>query len=154
MIHRSKKDWWLVALVGAAVMLPLAFGLLNVLTSGGNPQAGLLMIFTSTAAAAILLGFAYPVYYIVAESELIVRSGFLQSRIPIAAIVEVRPTKNPLSSPAWSLDRLRVEYRKGRRLAYILISPEDKVAFMRELASHGRGLEFRGERLVSVHSKQ
>ncbi len=38
--------------------------------------------------------------------------GALRSRgkIPLAAIDEVRPTRNPMSAPAGSLDRLRIDY--------------------------------------------
>lgn len=132
----------------AAVIVPLVFGVINLLVTGGNPQAGWLMVLTSTAAAAVLLGFAHPVYYMLTDFELVVRSGFLQYRVPLASIVEVRPTRNPLSSPAWSLDRLRVEYRKGTKTRYLLISPEDKNAFLRELASSGVGLEVRGDCVI------
>lgn len=132
----------------AAVIVPLVFGVINLLVPGGNPQAGWLMVLTSTAAAAVLLGFAHPVYYMITDFELVVRSGFLQYRVPLASIVEVRPTRNPLSSPAWSLDRLRVEYRKGTKTRYLLISPEDKTAFLRELASSDAGLEVHGDRVI------
>jgi hypothetical protein len=42
----------------------------------------------------------------------------------------VVPTRNPLSSPALSLDRLRIEYGQGRA---IMISPADKGPFLRAL---------------------
>ena len=132
----------------AAVIVPLVFGVINLLVPGGNPQAGWLMVLTSTAAAAVLLGFAHPVYYMITDFELVVRSGFLQYRVPLAWIVEVRPTRNPLSSPAWSLDRLRIEYRKGTKTRYLLISPEDKTAFLRELASSDSGMEVHGDRVI------
>jgi hypothetical protein len=35
-----------------------------------------------------------------------------------------------LTSPAFSLDRLRIEYGRGR---WIMISPRDKDGFLREL---------------------
>lgn len=43
------------------------------------------------------------------------------------------PTRGPLSSPALSLDRLRIEY--GKR-GVVLISPREKEAFVRALEGH------------------
>lgn len=51
------------------------------------------------------------------------------ARVPLREIRLVRSTRNPLSSPALSLDRLRIEY--GRRA--IMISPDDKARFLEEL---------------------
>ena len=53
-----------------------------------------------------VLALVLPVSYRLTETELVVRSGLLRWRIPFDAIQEVHPTSNPLSSPAWSLDRL------------------------------------------------
>src|SRR5205807_8834563 len=67
---------------------------------------------------------------------LIVRFGPLSTSLPLDRIVEVFPTHNPLSAPAPSLDRLRINYqRKNGRMWFALISPKDKEAFVRDLAS-------------------
>ena len=42
-------------------------------------------------------------------------------------ITSVRRTRNPLSSPALSMDRLSIRYGKGRR---IMISPADQAGFL------------------------
>ncbi|HUE82140.1 MAG TPA: hypothetical protein VMM84_08500 [Pyrinomonadaceae bacterium] len=139
MIHRSKRDWWLVAIVMAAVIVPLVFGVINLLVPGGNPQAGWLMVLTSTAAAAVLLGFAHPVYYMITDFDLVVRSGFLQYRVPLASIVK----------ESFKFSRMVFgQYRKGTKTRYLLISPEDKTAFLRELASSDAGLEVHGDRVI------
>ena len=72
----------------------------------------------------------------------------MHRHITLASIDEVRPDRNPASAPAWSLDRLRVDYRKNGEHAFIMISPEDKDAFVEELARAAPGLEMRGDRLV------
>jgi len=69
-------------------------------------------------------------------------------RIPLASIVNVEPTRNPLSSPAWSLDRLRVRWRRGARIRWIQISPENKLAFLLELSARDPALQLNGERLA------
>jgi hypothetical protein len=42
----------------------------------------------------------------------------------------VEETRNPLSSPALSLDRLKITYGNGKR---IMISPADKIGFLKAI---------------------
>ena len=148
MIYYSKKDAWLVLVIWVAVLLPLVLGIYNIAVPGGSPQAGGYLLFIGTLTAASVLLLAYPVYYKITSSHLIVRSGVLRTEIPLSSIEEVRPTRNPLSAPAWSLDRLRIDYRKAGGAGFMLISPGDKARFMRDLAGSVAGLEVRGERVV------
>ena len=149
MVHRSKKDLWLVSLVWASVLVPLVFGVYNITAPGGNPHAGRTLIFVATFTCALFLWLTYPLYYEIPPSHLIVRCGILvRKKIALASIEGVRPTRNPLSAPAWSLDRLQVSYRNGGGITLVLISPEDKMQFMRELCDAGVGLEMRGGRVV------
>jgi hypothetical protein len=69
-------------------------------------------------------------------------------RVPLSSIEEVRPSRNPASAPTWSLDRLRVGYVKRGEQRALYVSPEDKAAFMRDLADAAPGLEFEGGRVV------
>jgi hypothetical protein len=115
-IHYSKKDWWLVGLVLASIVVPLFVGVLLLLLPATNqnhePARSLLIIGAVTGATVLLL--TYPLYYLVTASELIVRCGvWLRQHISLAAIDEVTPERNPASAPAWSLDRLRVGLSKG-----------------------------------------
>ena len=93
-----------------------------------------------------LIGF--PIVYEIGPVVVRVRSGVLRSEVPIAAITEVAPTRNPLSAPAMSLDRLAIRYRENGRQRLMLVSPDDKQAFLRELATRDRGLRLEGDRLV------
>ena len=74
----------------------------------------------------------------------------MRRRVPLDSIVEVRPSRNPASAPTWSLDRLRVEYVKGGSTLTLYVSPEDKAAFLRDLADSAPGLEVRGDRAVRI----
>jgi hypothetical protein len=56
--------------------------------------------------------------------------GWPIGSIPIDEIRSVRPTRNPLGSPALSLDRLRIELANGRVWR---ISPRDKSGFLSAL---------------------
>jgi hypothetical protein len=51
-------------------------------------------------------------------------------------ITAITPTSNPLSSPALSLDRLRIDYGKGRS---VMISPRDKQGFLGAMESARSG---------------
>ena len=62
-------------------------------------------------------------------SELFVRCGPFSWTIPIREIESIESTSSALSSPALSLDRLRIRY--GQR--WVMISPEPRQAFLQQL---------------------
>ena len=148
MIYYSKKDLWLVLVVWAAILLPFALGIYDITVPGGDAWAGGYLLFVGILSAAFVGLLTYPLYYQIASSRLIVRNGIMRKEIPLLSIEEVRPTNNPLSAPAWSLDRLRIDYRRDGKTSFMLISPKDKSKFMRDLAQSVAGLEMRGERVV------
>jgi len=150
MVYRSKKDWWLVGLVWGSVLGVLAVGLFNVLARAGDPRLGWPLVRAGIAAFAVVLVTTFPLNYEIAGGELSARSGVLRWRVPLASIQEVAPSRNPASAPTWSLDRLRIDYLTGGAERTLYVSPEDKAAFMRDLADAAPGLEWRGERLVRV----
>jgi hypothetical protein len=148
MKYSSKKDAWLFGLVWGVVAGLFAVGLFNVLVPFGNPALGRELVRAGLGAGLAVLLTTYPLDYEITRTELVARSGFMRWRVPLADIQEVRPTRSAASAPAWSLDRLRVEYLKGGRTRVLLVSPEDKRAFLRDLADAAPGLELRGERVV------
>ena len=122
---RSKVDWWLLAVLVAAAAGSLAA--LAALAAESLRQA---LAFSPV----LLLSVGLPIWLLrtttyTLDDELLVRSGPFTWHVPLREIRVVRPTRNPLSSPALSLDRLRIEY--GRRA--IMISPDDKTRFLEEL---------------------
>ena len=148
MVYRSKKDLWLFWLVWAAVLAPPAVGLFNLLA--GNAGLGRTRVGVGAVTAAAVLLTTFPLDYEIASGELIARSGLMRWRVPLGAIQEVSPSRNPASAPAWSLDRLRVEYLKGGSARTLYVSPEDKAAFLSDLVESTPGLELRGTRAVRV----
>lgn len=139
-IHETKVDRWLALLLGGVVLVEVATGLALILGPGREPTsrgeewwAGLAMIATG-----VLIGLAlwacYRIRYELSPSELRVNFGPFGTAIPLQSIVEVFPTRNPLSAPAPSLDRLRINFRKPNgKLRFALISPRDRAAFVRDL---------------------
>ncbi|WP_081044797.1 PH domain-containing protein [Xanthomonas translucens] len=137
MTFRSKIDWWLAAIM----LLVIAVSLVTaVAASHGRSNGGLL-----TAAAVFVIGTVLPAWLLLStaytiESEvLIVRSGPIRQRIPLDQISDIRPSSNPISSPALSLDRLEIHYGQKR----ILISPKDKQGFIKAIRDAQRALEQR-----------
>jgi hypothetical protein len=129
----SKRDGWLVAVLWLSALLligsvPLV---LRVHELGGLR----IPLATVHAVGALLpLWVLYSTSYRVGRYELHVRSGPFRWSIPLDAVRSVSPTQSALSSPACSLDRLRVAYRGSRRERAILLSPADKSAFLGALA--------------------
>ena len=150
MAYHSKKDFWLVGLVWGGVSLLAVVGLYNLFAPGGDLRLGWELVRAGVVAAATVLILTYPLVYEITATHLVARSGVMRWRVPLGSIQEVRPSRNPSSAPAWSLDRLAVEYLKGGRPRTLLISPADKRGLMRALADAAPGLEPRGDRLVRV----
>lgn len=127
----SKVDWWMLPAlaigpaVGAGIMV---MGLWQGdLVDAGVGLGICLMV------AALYLGLIFPMSYGIGDQELIVRSGVVRHRIALRQITGVTPTRNPLSSPALSLDRLEIRWGKGL-FQRVLISPRDATTFQDLLA--------------------
>lgn len=128
LVFRSKVDAWL-----AAVLLTGAMASVGAVVAVAAVQAPLYALLLSPI---VLLGAVLPLWilmttdYTLAGGELRVRCGPFRWRVPLHAIRAVEPTRDPLSSPALSLDRLRIDYG---RYESIMISPADKERFLSEL---------------------
>ena len=143
----SKRDAWLVAVLWLAAAMGVA-GSGVVLASAGPLAARLALAAGILSASAIGPWVLYSTGYRVLATEIAVRSGPFRWRVPPAAIESVAPSNSPLSSPACSLDRLRVDHldARGRRRA-ILLSPADKRGFLAALAERRPDLVSEGDRL-------
>lgn len=140
--YPSKVDWWLGLVL---VLAPATTVLLPAIASPG--LEGLLVAAGGAAFFALLyLGVVLPMRYGITDEVIIVRHGLVRQRIPLGAITEVYPTRNPLSSPALSLDRLYIRFGTGF-FAAAMISPADKAGFLAELQARA-GLVRQGEKLV------
>lgn len=148
MVHRTKKDLWIVLLVAAAVLGPPVAGIARLAGARPAPGEALMLVVVGLGIGVLLLLLAVPTRYEVTASTFIIRSGVLRHRIPLAAIEAIRPTRNPLSAPAWSLDRLRIDYRHGAGTRSALVSPQDKGAFLDDLARADAGLSRSGDTLT------
>ena len=146
--YRSKVDWWMYIALG----LPLIGGVVAVLagltshrTSTLFAGAGALVFY-----AAILGLLVLPMRYTIDETELRVRAGrLIDLRIPFSRIISIEPTRNALSSPALSLDRLAVAYKKANGgYTVVRISPTDQRAFLADIMAASPRHRIDGDRLI------
>ena len=129
-IFRSRYDLWLKIIF--AITNVMMLGSVVVLIRNGRLDSIIVAIFT----AAIFVGVVwmqFATYYRVDDDALFVRCGPLHWTIPISSIIDMTATDDPTSGPALSLQRVRVEFTKNGEKDEILISPEDREGFMREV---------------------
>jgi membrane protein YdbS with pleckstrin-like domain len=130
MIYQSKVDWWIALIL---VFLPCSLFLISIwLIFSGETLGGMINLSALGVVILVYVFGLFPLRYETTSDVLVVRSGWGKRRVPYVEIRNVRPSRSPLSSPALSLDRLRIDYGKTFP---IYISPDDKRAFLRDLAA-------------------
>lgn len=140
----SKVDWWLGAIL---VMLPLTMlGVLALALYQGSGAQAAVSILACGLVGALYGLLIFPLRYGIGAQELIIRHGIVRQRVRLDAIKEVKPTRNPLSSPALSLDRLEIR-TSHKWFNTILISPADREGFVQALCARS-GLTRQGNRLA------
>ena len=127
-VYTSKIDTWLaLVLVGAVASCLIAF---MFALSTGSVAAIAVSLPTLVVGAGLPLWLITSTTYTLCDSTLLVNSGPFKWNVPIQQINSITPTSNPLSSPALSIDRLRIDYGQGQS---IMISPKEKGIFIEDL---------------------
>jgi hypothetical protein len=128
-VYRSRLDLWLLApFTGLTLGSVYAASRLMHLPGMAPAMALLLLAFAVTVPLWTMLGTRYTL----SDETLRVRSGPFAWRIALREVSRMEPTRDARSSPALSLDRLRIDYGDGRSL---MISPADKQRFVRDFAA-------------------
>jgi len=143
-VHHSKIDAWLVGvLLGSAI-----FGLIRAEAAAKSEPEHRSAIygvyFLSLVAVAIL---SLPTRYEITDQELLVRSGLMHWKIKLTDIQEILPTSNPVSSPAWSIDRLQIRFMRGGIEQSLCISPSDQAAFLSAMSATDPNLLVEGDHI-------
>ncbi len=126
---KSKVDSWIIALL-VIVIVGVVFAIANAAVRASDPLVATAMILLGIAIAALIVWLTLGTYYVVDRGKLIIAAGPIRWKVAIEQISSVEATRSPLSSPALSLDRLRIRYGKNRR---IMISPADKAGFLKAI---------------------
>ena len=122
--------------VGYGILIPvlvLLFGVTLIpIINGASIRAILAMLAIMLPIIAFILHMFYKTTYRINESnELIIKCGLIfNSVVLISKIKSISRTRNPISSPAPSLDRIELKYGKWDS---VLISPKDKQGLTNEL---------------------
>jgi hypothetical protein len=142
--YKSKIDWWLAPLL---MIPPIAtLGITAAAFWRGNGSEIAVGCGAMLWVLIVYAGVLFPLRYGIGNGYLTIRYGICRQRVPLELIRAVSPTRNPLSSPALSLDRLHVRFGDGFFKA-VLISPAEREEFLRHLAS-AAGLQHDGDRLT------
>lgn len=123
-VFKSKVDSWLLAVLVVSVLVPLF--LLYTIGQQGETVAFTIILLIIIPTAALPLWLLLSTRYVVSGGTLKIYSGPFRWSVELAEISSVSDTRNPISSPALSLDRLEIKYGNGR---CVLVSPADKRAF-------------------------
>ena len=123
----SKIDWWvlgfLIAMTGLLVQLLLTMYAKGTMVE--YPEHTAVYVLT----IAVLWWPVFNTRYSIQNDTLTIRCMFLKWVIPLANIQQISKTSNPISSPALSLDRLKIEYIQEGKIKHVLISPRNSQQF-------------------------
>lgn len=131
MKFRSKIDWWLllIFIVITANIVIKIYEANHLYSLASNfPH----LIIYSLVILVIWLPI-FNTYYVVENNTLVIKSLVFRWKINLNDITQIEPTHNPLSSPALSLDRLKIYYMKNEKIATVMISPKNKEAFLQAI---------------------
>lgn len=131
MKFRSKIDWWLLLIfivITANIIMKIYEANHHYSLASNFPH----LIIYSLIIFVIWLPI-FNTYYVVENDTLIIKSLVFRWKININEITQIEPTHNPLSSPALSLDRLKINYMKDGEVTSVMISPKDKEGFFQAI---------------------
>lgn len=131
MKFRSKIDWWLllIFIVITANIVIKIYEANHLYSLASNfPH----LIIYSLVILVIWLPI-FNTYYVVENNTLVIKSLVFRWKIKLNDITQIESTHNPLSSPALSLDRLKIYYMKNEKIATVMISPKNKEAFLQAI---------------------
>lgn len=125
--------------IGLELIIPLSLAFGFTIFSLINENKGWLPLLLIGLLISAIVYLLISIKYIVENTTLIIKCGFIYKiKIDIFDIRIIEETRNPISSPAASLDRLEIYYGK---FDSVIISPKDKHAFIDELTRINSNIE-------------
>lgn len=134
MYFPSKKDAWLGLIIWGSVLLVASIYIfeddsIGLQIYGFMDIVGFILILLTIT---FLLWVWYGTGYKIEKGLIKIKSGPFRSSVKINEIKKIRATKNPLSAPALSIDRIEILYGK---YDMTLISPINKLKFIEYLVT-------------------
>ena len=129
-VFTSKIDIWIgfMLLGGSFIMIAIPFWQCKKSENGSLAKSVFLAFIFLPFTALMLMPF-FGTKYTLSDGQLLINNGFSTQRIELTDITYIIPTRNMISAPALSLDRLEVDYKNKK----VLISPKDKRLFYQEI---------------------
>ncbi|WP_367104877.1 PH domain-containing protein [uncultured Psychrobacter sp.] len=129
-IFTSKINFWIALVLWGSSLLTISvpFWQWKRGKNGSLAQSILLSVVFLPFIALMLIPL-FGTKYTLTDSQLQVDSGFSTEHIELKDISYITPTRNALSAPALSLDRIEIRYKDE----VVLISPKDKSRFYQEI---------------------
>lgn len=137
----SKIDWWVLGFIIAATGLLVQL-LLTMYAKGTMVEYP----EHTTVYVLIIAVIWWPVFntrYSIQNDTLNIHCMFSKWVIPLANIQQISKTNNPISSPALSLDRLKIEYIQKGKIKYVLISPRNSQQFCQLVQSQNTQIQLK-----------
>ncbi len=146
MEFKSRIDKWYKAIHwGSLALVVIAVGVLWLDPESGIWSKVLFSLLMGTVGWLMMDIYAHT-YYTVSDGILYIKSGPFRWRIKLSNIEWVRPSRNLLSSPALSLDRLAIKQLSSN--IPMLISPQEKEAFLEAIADSDEGLVYQDDQVT------
>lgn len=117
----SKKDLWLTLIIWGSIII---------CTIPIFTEQDLVLTLIMVPIDIFLIWLWFTTEYIIDGDFLLIKYGPFKNKVPIMEISKIRGTKNPLSAPALSMDRLEITYG---RYDLALVSPKEKQLFTEKL---------------------
>lgn len=124
----SKRDWWIVGLIWLGVVVSVVGGIVPLVIGGASWTEMLVVASLLVGMDVLMLWVLYGTGYTITPDRLFIRCGPFAFHVTLHGIDSITPTRSPWSSPACSLDRLKIVY--GLSHQSIMISPADKSGFL------------------------
>lgn len=126
----TKRDWWIKAILWGGILMMLC-GVIPAAMSTDRIAEIAFLALIAILSSTFMIWILYGTHYTFRGDKLVIRSGPFRWTINIHEITSIIPTRNPLSSPACSLDRLMLKLNESK--FGMMISPLEKEQFLDEL---------------------
>ena len=126
-VFRSRVSVLLLLFITAAIGFPM----ISIIRSGNilNPAT-----YTLVGVLAFCFALFFGMSYTIKNGLLLIKTiGFTTAKAEISKIISIERSYNLLSSPAASLKRIKICFKKGYKLPYWLISPVREQDFLEAL---------------------
>lgn len=142
MLFYSKKDNWLSILLWITVIILIYLFITSYMTGDLNMIEFMIISVLLLAISLFLLWSWFSTYYVLKDDHLLIKSGPFKKVIKYTSMKSLQKTANPLSGPAWSLQRIEIIYR---RYSVTLVSPRNRDQFIEILKEKCPHIEVKPE---------